>query len=93
MVGPRRNVFTVERLRVALVVTGSYCRSEEQGNVVLRTVFDNVLEPKLCIKIVRESGVGAYERIVIRAARFYRTIAAHWTPLLIDKHQKLRPLA
>ena len=76
-IAPRRNVFAVKRLQVVLVATTAYCHWEELGNVVLRTVFDNVQEPKLSIKSVPErGGVGVYESILIRVPRFSRAIAA-----------------
>ena len=69
----QRNVFTVKRLQGVLIATIAYCHWGKQGNVV-RTVFDDVQEPKLSVKTER-GGVGVYESILIGLPRFSRAIA------------------
>ena len=73
----RRNVFTVKRFQVVLITTATYYHWKEIGNIVLRTVFDNIEKPKLSIQIVPEKGDAlVHGSILMRLSRFSRPIAA-----------------
>ena len=61
----RQNVLTVTRLQGVLTATTAYSHWEALGNV-LRTVFDNVQEPKFSV-MRKGVCVGEYESILIRS--------------------------